>query len=163
MINGYPNQHFKKRILTSVVGMFFFFSMVAAQLPHCQCGIWCLHLQKQVEESVSSAPVSDDHGCCPSKRQGDAPAPKPEQDTPCNEDGNCSCPVELDSSNQVPVVPPYTVVTSVEFHPEFDALPENSEDFSTLTGIEDAPRWRPTRGSTSSRPPLFVLNSVYII
>ena len=150
-----------KRVLTSLVGMMFFVSMVAAQVPHCQCGIWCLHLQSQVEKDAASVPDSDDHGCCPSQRQDDAPSP--ERDAPCGDDGECPCPVEINYSDQVPVIPPTSVVTSNEFHPTLASLPENPEYFSALTGIEEAPRWRPSRGSPSPRPPLYVLNSVYII
>lgn len=152
-----------KRVLASLVGMMFFVSMVAAQVPHCQCGIWCLHLQRQVDETVDSVSTSEDHGCCPSERQGDAPAPEPVQDSPCGYDEGCPCPVEINSSDQVPAIPLSSVINSVEFHPVLAALPENFEDFSKLARIEDAPRWRPTRGSPTLQPPLYALNSTYII
>jgi len=150
------------RLLPSLVGVVFVFTMVAAQLPFCQCGIACLHAGEGFTIAASEAPF-EDHGCCPSERQDDAPAPKPAQNAPCEDEEGCPCPVEISGASDVPAASLPFVVSSVELHTQAADLPASSPDISPLIAHEDAPRWRPTRGSPLPRPPLHVLNSVYLI
>lgn len=150
------------RLLTSLVGLVFVFTMVAAQLPYCQCGIACLHGSEGFMIAANEAPA-EDHGCCPSERQDDAPAPKPVQDEPCGDEQGCPCPVEISSASDLPAAPLPFVEFSVEMHSQAAGLPASCPDFSVLIGLEETPRWKPTRGSPLPRPPLHVLNSVYLI
>lgn len=144
--------------------MLFLCSAVMAQLPFCQCGIFCLHgTPTQVAEIGEGLPV-DDHGCCPSERQDDAARVTPTQeDGSCEDDGACDCPVELSSDENLPAAPIPAVISSVDIHAEIVSPVATSSELPVLAGNEDAPRWRPTRGSPLLRVPLHVLNSVYII
>jgi hypothetical protein len=162
MRNARRNPPLVHRLLTSLVGLMFVFTMVAAQLPFCQCGITCLHVGDGFAIAANEAPI-DDHACCPSERKDDAPAPNPAQDWPCEDEQGCPCPVEISSAADFPAAPLPFVVSSVEMHAQAGALPASGSAFSPLTVSEDAPRWRPTRGSPHPRPPLHVLNSVYLI
>ena len=152
------------RLLTLSVGVLFMFSQVMAQLPFCQCGIFCLHgASAQVAEGGEELPVAD-HGCCPSERQDDAaPVTPSQEDGSCEDEGACDCPVELSSSQDLPPAPIPSVISSVDIHAELLAPVATSSELPFLAGNEDASRWRPTRGSPLSRVPLHVLNSVYII
>lgn len=153
-----------QKLLTSLVGMVFLCSVVAAQLPFCQCGILCLHGSPAQATEGSEEPQIEDHGCCPSERQDDALPAKPSQgENPCDDDGGCDCPVELSSSQDIPAAPIPAVITSVDIHAEVISPLAASSELPLLAGNEDAPRWRPTRGSPLSQVPLHVLNSVYII
>jgi hypothetical protein len=152
------------RTLTSLVGLFFIYSITVAQLPHCQCGIQCLHVGMGESLQAVSPVEEPDHSCCPSGKQGDAPAPKSASEMPCEDVGEpCPCPVEVREDT----TPPATkVATSVEYTPLklAPALPIVDADsllFSVIAG--DNPRWIPIRGSPSSRPPLNLLYSIFII
>jgi hypothetical protein len=146
-----------------LVGAVFMFSLVLAQLPFCQCGIICLHIGGVAPRVAQAAPASAAHGCCPSQRQNDTPVPDPSRGTPCGDQDECPCPVEISSSSEFPVAPLGAVVPSVQIQIQTAALPVGFPEFSTPSGLEDLPRWRPTRGSPLHRPPLYLLNSVHII
>jgi hypothetical protein len=153
-----------RRLLTSLVGFVFLCSAVMAQLPFCQCGIFCLHGAPAQVAEVGEGLPADDHGCCPSERQDDAaPVTPSQEDGSCEDEGACDCPVELSSSQDLPPAPIPSVISSVDIHAELLSPVATSSELPFLAGNEDASRWRPTRGSPLSRVPLHVLNSVYII
>lgn len=152
-----------RRLLTSLVGAAFLFAFVVAQLPFCQCGIVCLHTGGGGLAVAKVVPASEPPGCCPSQRHNDTPLPDPPRGTPCGDQGECPCPVEISASSELPVVPLDALVPSVQIQIQTVALPVGFPGFSTPSGSEDLPRWRPTRGSPLPRAPIHLLNSVHII
>lgn len=153
-----------KRFLTFLVGFVFVFSIVSAQLPYCQCGILCFHGKKStlVEEQTS---VQESSSCCASKGQDHTPAPEPTEKSTCGDgNGGCDCPVEISDIDQnvtLGLVP--VILTSVDAHAGSLAPATDGVFVSPLAGIEDAPFWRPTRGSPLPRQSLYILNSTHII
>ncbi len=160
------NRHLSplKRLLTSLVGVVFLVSIVTAQLPYCQCGVLCLHGEGVPADEMGQTSPAGVQGCCPLERRDDEPPPKPtEHKAPCGESNGCDCPVEVNSAPDFPTVVLPFLTTSIDVRIIISGQASIAPFTPVFSGIEDAPKCHPTRGSPLPRPPLHILNSVQII
>lgn len=154
-----------QRFLALVVGGLFLASAAVAHAKPCCC-------TRSHEDSVchaqsETAPPAGNAGgqpCCPVERQEDAPEPRT---TPSSghDDGLCPCHDVAGDASDDPLVLRLGVLRYSEQDEAEQAGTASpvSEAAGLSLALQDAPRWRPTRGSPLPHPPLHLLNSVFII
>jgi hypothetical protein len=155
---------FALRLLTSLVGFLFVCSIIVAQLPHCQCGLHCLHVELANAPAAPASAPEPETGCCPSGKQEEAPAPQPTSNLPCEEeDAPCDCPVQVseDSGTSQATITCAVALTTVK-HVASYPIPTPTA-VGLLVSSVHIPGWLTIRGSPPTPAPIHVLHSVFII
>jgi len=91
-----------QRLIALAVVHVYALSISAAYLPHCACGVSCVHWDSFAPAVELDAPIAGE--CCSaSKDSAGESVPSTGMSTPCGEgDGPCDCPVEIgDSANKL--------------------------------------------------------------
>ncbi len=153
------------RVLSLLVGMVFFASAGLAYGIPCACGGSCC---EKVATEPTPSPTPKHHGedgpCCPTERQNDAPEPAAPSEP--GHTGGCLCCIgELQDGADHPALaksPGIKPSTENKTQQAAAATPAGTAA-PALLQLEDAPKWRPTRGSPLPHPSLHELYSVFII